>query len=128
MDACYNLHMSADYGEAELPPERITENGRTWEREKFDQDSYQWMRPLEDDEYDWDSVEDDVSLLGTDVPIRVVTVQYTDGEWTVQGAETAGPNYHRPGFTEVISSDYVVTFDAAEKAFEAIRSFIKELS
>lgn len=78
-------------------------------------------------EYNWDVEEDDISLVGTDVPIRVVSIQYNNN-WVVEGAETAGPKYHRPGFTELISSEYVDTFDNSEEAFEAIRIFIKELS
>lgn len=120
--------MSTDYSEQDLPPDPVMENGRTWEREKFDRDSYQWARPMDEDEYDWDPEEDDVSLMGTDVPIRIVSVQHRHGEWQVQGAETAGPNYHRPGFTEVISSEYSESYDNAEEAFEAVREFIKNLS
>lgn len=52
---------------------------------------------------------DDVSLVGTDVPIRVVQLQYLDGEWQVTASETAGPGYHRPGFTELISGEFSYT-------------------
>lgn len=120
--------MSPDYAEQDLPPDTVTENGRTWEREKFDRDSYQWVRPMDEDEYDWDPEDDGVSLVGTDIPIRVVSVQYLSGEWQVQGSETAGPDYHRPGFTEVISSEYSESYDTAEEAFERVREFIKKLS
>lgn len=117
-----------DYAEQDLPPAKVTENGRTWEREKFDRDSYQWVRPMGDDEYEWDPEKDNVSLVGTDVPIRLVSVQYISGEWQVQGAETAGPDYHRPGFTEVINSEFSDSFDEAEEAFGTVREFIKKLS
>lgn len=120
--------MAPDYVVEDLPGETITVNGKTWEREKFDTDSYQWTRPMEDDEYDWDPEEDDISLVGTDVPIRAVSVQFINGEWTVEAAETAGPNYHRPGFTELISSEYSETYEEAEPAFEAVEKFIKRLS
>lgn len=120
--------MSPNYAEQDLPPDEVTVNGKTWEREKFDRDSYQWMRPLKEDEYNWDPNEDDVSLVGTDVPIRLVSVQFVSGEWQVQGAETAGPNYHRPGFTELISSEYSESYENAEEAFDAVREFIEKLS
>lgn len=127
-DADLDLRMSSQYSLEDLPPEELTVNGKTWQREKFDTDSFQWTRPLDDEEYDWDPEEDDVSLQGTDVPIRAVTVQYLNGEWQVQGAETAGPSYHRPGFTELISSDYSASFDDAEEAFDTVRDFIEQLS
>lgn len=119
--------MTTDY-EEDLPPKQITENGKIWEREKFDRNSYQWVRPMEEDEYDWDPEKDDISLVGTDVPLRAVLAQYSSGEWQVQGAETAGPSYHRPGFTEVISSEYSESYDTADEAFRAVQEFIKKLS
>lgn len=117
-----------DYAEKDLPPANVTENGKTWEREEFDHDSYQWVRPMEEDEYDWDSDQDDVSLVGIDVPIRLVSVQYIFGGWQVQGAETAGPDYYRPGFTEVINGDFSDSFDEAQAAFDMVREYIKKLS
>jgi hypothetical protein len=66
--------------------------------------------------------------VGTDVPIRVVSLQFISGEWTIEGAETAGPSYHRPGFTEVISSEFSKTYNSAEDAFEGVNRFIQRLS
>ncbi len=128
MPGGYDSNMSSQYSIEDLPPEEVTVNGKTWQRENFDTDSYQWTRPMDDDEYDWDPDEDDVSLQGTDVPIRAVTVQFLNGEWQVQGAETAGPSYHRPGFTELISSEYSASFDDPGEAFDAVEEFIERLS
>lgn len=118
--------MELEYAEEDLPPELINQNGKKWVREKFDTDSYQWICEMEEDEYDWDASE--LSLVGTDVPIRVVTLQYLNGSWNVEGAETAGPEYHRPGFTEVISGRYSEEFESANEAFEVVKEFIKKLS
>jgi hypothetical protein len=118
--------MTTDYVEDDLPGETITVNDTTWHREKFDTDGYQWVREMRDDEYDWDRAA--VSLVGTDVPIRVVSLQFLGGEWAVEGSETAGPNYHRPGFTELISSEYTETFEDAESAFRAVEEYVQELS
>lgn len=120
--------MCSQYSVDDLPPKEITVNGKEWQREKFDTDSYQWVRPMDDDEYGWDPEEDDVSLQGTDAPIRAVTIQHLNGEWQVQGAETAGPSYHRPGFTELISSEYSASFDDVDEAFDAVQEFIMRLS
>jgi hypothetical protein len=45
-------------------------------------------------------------LSGVDEPERIISLQQLDGTWTVEGAETAAPDYVRPGFTELISSDF----------------------
>lgn len=118
--------MATDYVEDDLPGETITVNSVTWHREKFDADGYQWVREMRDNEYGWD--QEAVSLVGTDVPIRVVSLQFLGEEWAVKGLETAGPDYHRPGFTELISSEYTDTFDEAESAFQAVEEYIQELS
>lgn len=118
--------MGADYEEGDLPPQTITVNDRTWRREEFDTDGYQWVREMRDDEYHWDR--EDVSLVGTDVPIRVVSLQFLGGEWSVECSETAGPDYHRPGFTELIGSEYADTFETPSSAFQAVERFVKELS
>jgi len=118
--------MAIDYVESDLPADTITVNGKTWQREKFDTDGYQWVREMRDDEYDWDLRE--VSLVGTDVPIRVVSLQFLGEEWAIEGSETCGPNYHRPGFTELISSEYAETFEDAESAFQAVEEYIQKLS
>jgi hypothetical protein len=120
--------MTSHYSVNDLPPETITINEKEWQRDKFDTDSYQWIRSMDNDEYDWNPEEDEINLQGTDVPIRSVTLQYLNGEWQVQGAETAGPSYHRPGFTELISSDYSASFENADEAFDAVREFVKRLS
>lgn len=118
--------MTEDYDKENLPAETVTVDGKTWKREKFETDGYQWVREMDEDEYGWDT--DDVSLVDTDVPIRVVAVQHYGQEWTVDASETAGPNYHRPGFTELISSEYSETFENASDAFETVERFIEELS
>lgn len=118
--------MRADYDVEDLPPETVVENGREWEREKFDDDAYQWVRPMDEDEYDWDA--DDVSIVGRDVPVRVVSVQFTGGKWFVEGAQTMGPDHSRPGFTEAISDEFFGSFDDAEAAFDAARECIESLS
>jgi hypothetical protein len=122
------IAMTSQYSMSDLPAETITINGKEWQRDKFDTDSYQWIRSMNSDEYDWDPEEDNIDLQGTDVPIRSVTLQYLNGKWELQGAETAGPSYHRPGFTELISSDYSASFDNADEAFDAVREFIERLS
>ncbi|KAA9400779.1 hypothetical protein Har1131_17290 [Haloarcula sp. CBA1131] len=118
--------MSAEYAEEDLPEETIVINGRSWQREHFDTDGYQWVRELDDSEYDWDCSE--VNLVGTDVPIQVVSLQHRGSQWYVEAAETAGPDYHRPGFTELIGSEYHTTVDEAEAAFDEVRSLVKRLS
>ena len=112
----------------DLPPQEVTVNGRMWTREKVDTDHFQWVRPMDETEYDWDAEEDDVSLVGVDVPIRAVSLQNQSGMWHVEAAETAGPSYHRPGFTELISSDFSKSYDRAEDASEAVTRFINRLS
>lgn len=109
-----------------LPPQSIEENDHRWERTKFDKDSYQWVRAMSDDEYSWDL--EDVSLVGTDVPIRVVSLQFLDGKWYVEASETAGPDYHRPGFTELISSEFSHSTVNLAEAREVVHQFVKRLS
>lgn len=118
--------MSTEYAEGDLPEETIVANGRTWQREHFDTDGYQWVRELDESEYDWDRSE--VDLVGTDVPIRVVSLQHRGSQWHVEAAETAGHDYHRPGFTELIGSEYHMTVDDTEAAFDEVRSFVERLS
>ncbi|WP_136590828.1 hypothetical protein [Salinigranum halophilum] len=112
--------------DVDLPPQSIEENDCHWERTRLDKDSYQWVREMADDEYSWNL--EDVSLVGTDVPIRVVSLQYLDGKWHIEASETAGPDYHRPGFTEPISSDFSRSTSDAEAACRAVKQFIKRLS
>jgi len=118
--------MPAEYDESELPPEEATVSGKTWTRKKFDSAGYQWARPMKKEEYSWDLNE--VSLVGTDTPIRVVELQYLDGEWHVNASETAGPEYHRPGFTEQISGEYSHTTPEFTDAVAKVRQFIHDLS
>ena len=112
--------------ESDLPPETVEQGEYRWERTRVDDHSFQWARPLKNDEYDWDIEE--VSLVGVDQPIRVVSLQLLDGAWTVEGAETAGPDYHRPGFTELISSDLSYSTDDLEDATDKVLEFIRQLS
>lgn len=118
--------MSSAYDESDLPPESISIHGETWHREKFDTASYQWVRPMKQSEFDWEI--ENVSLVGTDEPIRVVELQHLNGTWSISAAETAGPEYHRPGFTELISNDYTFETDSLVKASEKVREFIEQLS
>ncbi|WP_143095464.1 hypothetical protein [Halopelagius inordinatus] len=85
---------------------------------------------MEENEYDWDPEADGVSLVATDVPIRAVSLQFVDNEWYVEGAETAGPDYHRPGFTEVISSEFTASFPEGSEteAFAKVEEIISEIS
>lgn len=112
--------------DTDLPPEVIEENGHCWERTNVETKSYQWVRPMDDGEYSWDS--DEVSLTGTDVPIRLVSLQYLNGEWFVEGSETAGPDYHRPGFTELIGAEYSYSTTNLEEAVDTVYNLIKRLS
>ncbi|KTG16557.1 hypothetical protein [Haloferax profundi] len=112
--------------DSDLPPETVEENSRTWKRTKLDAHSFQWVRPMDPDEYEWDA--DEISLVGVDEPSRVVSLQFIDGQWYIEGAETAGPDYHRPGFTEVIGGEYSVSTDDLQKATDKVRKFIRQLS
>lgn len=113
--------------ESAIPPEQVERHGHVWTREHFDTDSYQWTREMGESEYDWNI--EDVSLVGTETPIRVVTLQPSHDEgWEVTAAETAGPDYHRPGFTEVISSEYSASAKNLQSAEELVESFISDLS
>jgi hypothetical protein len=112
--------------DVDLPPQTIEEGDHHWERNQFDMDSYQWVREMSDNEYSWDL--EDVSLVGTDVPIRVVSLQYLDGKWHIEASETAGPDYHRPGFTELISSEFSHSTSDLDEARETVHQFIERLS
>ena len=70
---------------------------------------------MDDGEYDW-------------APDACRHPQLHDDTWQVEAAETAGPNYHRPGYTGLISSDYLITTDDETEAFNAVRMFIDQLS
>ena len=119
--------MSTEH-EEDLPPAAVEIGELRWEREEPDKNTYQWVRPLEDAELDWNPDADGVDLVGTEVPIRVVTLQKMGEEWSVEAAETAGPNYHRPGFTEVISSEYSFSTEDFGEAVTRTREFIQRLS
>ena len=120
--------MDSERGTDMLPSDTISIGGKTWVREEVDQNTFQWVRELEDDEYGWDPETDEVTLVGTEVPIRAVSLQKLDDQWHVEAAETAGPEYHRPGFTELISSDYAYSSTDLEKAADRVRVFIERLS
>lgn len=113
-------------GDGNLPPQVIEENGHEWKRTKFDEDSYQWVRRMSNDEYQWDI--ENVSLVGTDVPIRVVSLQYLNGQWDIEAAETVGPDHHRPGFTELISSELSHSTDDIIEASELVHRLISKMS
>ncbi|WP_083864283.1 hypothetical protein [Haloferax prahovense] len=114
-----------EYDVDSVPSHTLKSNGREWTYEKLDQRTHQWTRPLDEEEIDWDV--SNVDLVGTDVPVRVVSLELHD-EWTVQGLETAGPDYHRPGFTETISSEFVFSTDNLQEAVEVVKEFVTRLS
>lgn len=118
--------MSVAYDPADLPPETVEVNGYVWTREQFDSDAYQWVREMEEDEYDWDASK--IDIVGADVPMRIVSLQLQNDEWHIEGAETGGPNYHRPGFTELISGEFADTFSDTDSAFDIVHEYIKRLS
>jgi hypothetical protein len=120
--------MPSTYNREALPPESISVDGVTWTRKEVDTGLFQWSRPMRDEEYDWDPKKEDISLVGTDVPVRVVELQSLDGEWYVSGAETAGPEYHRPGFTEPIGPEFSESTDRFDEAVELVTDFVKKLS
>jgi hypothetical protein len=101
-------------------------NGRVWEREEYDTDAYQWVRELDEDEYDWDASE--VDIVGANIPMRIVSLKLRNDEWHVEGAETGGSNYHCPGFTELMSSEFADTFSNADSAFDEVCEYIERLS
>lgn len=108
-----------------IPSEDIEENGRQWAYKEVDSRIHHWTRPLNEDEIDWDTNE--VELAGTNVPVRVVSLELHD-QWSVTGMETAGPDYPRPGFTETISDEFVYTTDELDDAVETVRQYISDLS
>jgi hypothetical protein len=120
--------MSTVYDKEKLPPRTVSINGREWAREEFDKYSFQWRREMSGDEYNWDLAEEDFSLVGAEVPIRVVELQHSSGEWRVSGLETAGPSYHRPGFTELISAEFASSTDDFEEAVGTVVDFLHRLS
>ncbi|MFB6227980.1 MAG: hypothetical protein ABEH88_05265 [Halobacteriales archaeon] len=83
---------------------------------------------MHDDEYDWDPDEDDIWVVGADAPIRAVDLQYRAREWHITATETAGPDYHRPGYTEQISSAFSVSTSDVEEARETVHEFIQQLT
>ena len=111
---------------SDLPPETVEQAEYCWERNQIDDHGFQWVRPLKNGEYDWNI--DEVSHVGVDQPIRAVSLQLLDGTWSVEGAETAGPEYYRPGFTELISSDFSYSTDNLDDATDKISAFIRQLS
>ena len=116
--------MSEDGG-GSIPTHDVEINGQKWTYESIGSYSHQWSRPLREDEFDWNS--DEVEIVGRDGPVRVVSLERHD-EWTVEGLETAGPDYHRAGFTENISSDYIYTTENVKEAVEMVKEFLHDLS
>lgn len=111
-----------------IPAEHVEIEGAVWERERLHSQRFRWVQPLDGGQIDWDPDEDDVSLVGTDTPIRVVTLTKRDRGWHVEALETAGPKYHRPGYTELISGDHAASATDPEEAVEAVERFLEELS
>lgn len=111
-----------------LPGECVEIGGTVWEREQPSAHRYRWVQELDPDQYDWDSDEDDVSLVGVETPIRAVSLDTSNAEWMVQAMETAGPNYYRPGYTEPIGSKFTEETDRAEVALATIEQYLETLS
>ncbi|RDZ65344.1 hypothetical protein C5B90_02975 [Haloferax sp. Atlit-12N] len=114
-----------EYNEGLIPSDTLESMTREWSYEKVDSRTHQWSRPLDRDEIDWDI--SNVDLVGTDVPVRIVSLEYHE-QWSIHGLETAGPDNHRPGFIETISSEYVTSADSLEEAVKIVREFVEQLS
>lgn len=116
-----------EYDETDLP-DTITAGGRTFHREEFDTDSYNWTYTMEDapEDYDWDS--DELDPAGSDSPMLGVELRYWDGEWQVRGFETVGPEGPvRPGFSEPIGSEYDSSFDELDDALDEVEALATRL-
>jgi hypothetical protein len=111
-----------------LPGERVEIDGTVWEREQVSDYRYQWVQELDADQYDWDPDADDVSLVGVDTPVRVLSLEIREFGWFIQALETAGPNYHRPGYTEPIGSEFAQETTSAASALETIEQYLGTLS
>lgn len=116
-----------EYDESDLP-DTITVEGRTFTREKFDRDSFNWTYTMDDapDDYDWE--DEDLDVTGADAPMLGVELRYWDDEWQVRGFETVGPNGPvRPGFSEPIGSDYDSRFDELDAALDHVEELAARL-
>lgn len=116
-----------EYDESDLP-ETITVKGRTFEREKFDTDSFNWVYIMDNrpDDYEWDA--ENLDLKGPDAPIIGVKLQSWEGQWNVRGFETVGPEGPtRPGFAEPIGSDYETNFDELDAALTKVEALVERL-
>lgn len=116
-----------EYDETDLP-DTISVDGRTFQREKFDRDSFNWTYTMDDapDDYDWD--DEDLDLAGGDAPVLGVELRYWDDEWKVRGFETAGPDAPvRPGFAEPIGSDYDSSFEELDDALDEVEALATRL-
>jgi hypothetical protein len=111
-----------------LPGERVVIGGTVWERKQVEDHRYQWMQELDSDQYDWDPDADDISLVGVDTPVRIVSLEIREFGWLVQALETAGPLYHRPGYTEPIGDEFTEEATSAEPALETIEQYLEALS
>jgi len=124
----YNRRKEAEYREKVHDHKTIERNEKTWSLTQYDTGCYQWIRELDDNEYDWDPEEDDISIIGFDTPCRTVNIRFENGTFTITGNETAGPNYHRPGYTELISSEFSETADNTNEAMKRVLNMIERLS
>jgi hypothetical protein len=62
---------------------------------------------MEDDECNWAPEEDNVNIVGGDTPMRTIELSpNSDRGWHVSASGAGGPNYHHPGYTELVSSDF----------------------
>jgi len=111
-----------------LPAQTVQIGNTVWEREQVDEHRVQWWQELDDDQYDWDPEADDVSLVGVDVPVRIISLEMQGSEWFVEALETAGPRYHRPGYTEPIGSEFSKELNSAEAALRTIEQYLQDLS
>lgn len=89
-------------------------------------DAFQWSREMDEDEYSWNKHE--IDIIGSDEPMRMVTLQLFDEAWQIQGCETGGPKYHRAGFCEVISNEYTATVMSVDSAYDSVMDIIERLS
>lgn len=124
----YDRRAKALYRDGIPEHETVERNGHIWELTEYDTGCYHWIRELNEDEYDWDPEEDNVSIVGFDKPCRTVDIRLENGGFSIVGNETAGPNYHRPGYTEPISSEYSENAETTEEALEKALNMIEQLS
>lgn len=58
----------------------------------------------------------------------MVTLWLVDKRWEIQDCETAGPQCHRSGFCEVVSSEYTTTSESVDEEHNKVMDIIQRLS